>query len=230
MARRWRMTCNLLKHHIYQRRCYKIQVQASLKLAQVHFELCSSKSGVYVGDSVVGGEWGIHKIVGHNSRSSLIHKQLVICFLARVNGRLCWIPIYHLKCAAFPGDPPECRTAQLVCISCPRHWLINLLQVHLPACASSNSAAVALHHQCVWKPHTHTKGFNHWVYVDICRSTLSVIHADCDKRECQNCLVLGCIIIMFFVSSILCALRSVWGRVRSMCVCALFKLIFDSNS
>lgn len=72
---------------------------------------------------------------------------------------------HESKCAAFLGDTPDCRTAQLVYISCPRHWLINLVQVHLPACPSSRSVAVALDHQWVWEP---------LKSVDICRSTSSI--------------------------------------------------------
>lgn len=121
------------------------------------------------------------------------------------------------KCAAFPGDPPERRTAQLVCISCPRHWLINLLQVHLPACTSSNSAAVALHHQCVWEPF---ETVNHWVYVDVFRSTSFVTEIEFEVGMSRSFVAelyyyLG---IMFFVFDTMCTFFCGWG---SFCVSLL---------
>lgn len=132
-----------------------IQIQAWFILSWA-----AEKSEIYVGDSAVGGEWRIHKIVGHilfllifnpQAIGYMLFSETELQPLSDPNLSSAWFQ-HEGKCAAFPGDPPEHRAVQLVCLSFLRHWLINLLHMHLPACTSCNSAAVAPHHQWVWEP------------------------------------------------------------------------------
>lgn len=93
--------------------------------------------------------------------------------------------------SGLPREPPACWSAQLVCLSCRRHWLISSLQVH-------RQAAWARSDLQQWLFITSVTGSIlklAEVYVDLCRNTPSEADMEFDKWECQSCFGQSCMMI-----------------------------------